>query len=210
MYADLKAIPRGYALNKSGLFVPDSCIKVMASIECRGPDGKVKQKIEQPARSFVRWFGRFLEALCAGDATTVTFLVDDIANQQREHVWRGAAGGGPIENGTSPVQIGFGTGLKAPVADDHALQTPLSLIAPKYNASVVLQEDANGSTLTVSALGINSDARFELSEITLETTWDDDLGGGANAWIAARDTFPAVLIDTNDTFSGSYSIILPI
>lgn len=210
MQANLKAIPRGYAMNKSGLLVPDSCITLMASIKCHGPDGKLKGSIVQPARSFVRWFGRFLEALGDGTNGDVKFLVDDVTNQQRRHVWRGAAAGGPVEVGTSPPQIGFGIGLQAPQADDHALQTPLTSIASHYDANVVLQEDSNGSTLTISAQGINTGAKFSLSEIVLETTWDDDLGGGLNAWIAARDTFSAVEIDTNDTFSGSYSIILAI
>ncbi len=210
MQADLKAIPKGYALNKSGLFVPDSCIQVMAGIKVTGPDGKLKHEIIQPARSFVRWFGRFLEALCDGVSGDVKFLVDDVTNQQRRHVWRGAAGGGPIEVGTNSPQIGFGTGVTAPQTDNHALQTPLTLITPKYDASVILQEGPTGSTLTISAQAINSGAKFSLSEITLETTWDDDLGGGLNAWIAARDTFAATEIGTNDTFSGSYSIILAI
>lgn len=210
MKVDLKAIPRGFALNKEGLCVPDSCVKMTASIACYYPDGSLKQRINQPARSFVRWFGRFLEAVCDGSNASIDFDVIDTNNQPRNHIWRGPTGAGPIDAVTNHPQMGFGTGLVPPASADYSLGIPLQGLPTRYNTNVVLQEDANGSVLTISALAINTGKRFFLSEITLESTWKDSGDATKNAWISARDVFPAVQVDPNETFSGTYSIILSI
>jgi len=210
MNISLNAIPKGFAVNKNGLCVPDSCVKVMASISCHRPDGSLKHKVEQPARSFVRWFSRFLEALSDGTSGNVNFSVTDVNNQPRTHAWRGPTGAGPVDAATNPPQMGFCTGITPPVATDFNLGTALQSIAARYDTNVVLQEDSNGSVLTVSALAINTGPRFFLSEITLENTWKDSGSANKRAWISARDVFPAVQVDTNDAFSGTYSIILSI
>lgn len=201
MQFDLNKLKVGYAVTRDGLIVPESCIIPTVFVETRDSKGKILNRYEGPARSFVKNFRKMImEPFLTAPVGAVSY--DSLDGSTPTLSWADATGS-IVPGGSAAEQtyIGFGTGVTVPDVDDVDLETVFARLV----ASKVVSEQADKTIVTISSTGTNTSGnQVNLSEVTLQVRGNTP---GTSA-IIMRDTQTPVPVPDGITFSGGYTFTL--